>query len=147
MFTRMGELLVEYGELTNDELSAILAEQKTSYRAFGHIAAERFDVSEEAIWRAWAEQYAQFCPWVDLGRERIDPLALERLSAEDARSRLLLPLRWQDGDLVLVTARDRLAESLQFVDRELDEDALLWLAEANDLAAAIDWVYRNAAIG
>lgn len=133
MFHRMGELLVEYGELSREALESILREQARWYRAFGRIAAERFGVSEEAIRRAWAEQYARYCPRVDLRHERLDPAVQTALAPEDCLRQRLLPLRRQDGDLVLVTDRASLAAALQFVDEQIDEPTMIWLAAPRDL--------------
>ena len=100
MFKRMGELLVECGELTPAQLAGILAEQKSSYRPFGSIASRHFHVPSSAIWAAWAMQYAGFCPRVDLAAEPRDAKALSNLSAANTWILRLLPIRWHVGDLV-----------------------------------------------
>lgn len=137
MLQRMGELLVEHGELEQDQLDVILSEQQRDYRPFGKIARDRFNVHETAIWRAWAAQYANFCPRVDLEKEWSDPRVAELLSPEEAWKFRILPLREQDGDLVLVTTEGALATALRFADERLGEAALVWLAPAQALRAAL----------
>ncbi len=146
MFKRIGELLVSYGELTTAELSMIHAEQERYYRPFGRIAAEMFGVSEAALWQAWAEQYGAYCPTIDLAQE--PPLThlglLQELSPCEARQYNLLPIRYHDGDLILTTTIEYLAEALRFLDTRADEKnpALVWLTNSNvELRNAINQVY------
>ncbi|MFW5653648.1 MAG: hypothetical protein ACOC0P_06340 [Planctomycetota bacterium] len=144
MFRRMGELLVEAGELSADELRDIIEEQQRVYRPFGRIAASRFQVTEAAIWRAWAAQYACYCPRVDINREERDVTVQPFLSASEAMQRLMLPLRYHDGDLVVVTADAALSAALQYVDRQTSgaDAVVLWLADdAHALVEAIGRAY------
>lgn len=141
MFTRIGELLVRYGELSSEELSMILAEQRRSYRPFGRIASEMFDVHETAIWRAWSEQYAQYCPTIDLETEYRDPAVSDELNAEDAWEHRLLPLRKHDGELIMVTTIQKLALALHFIDKAFEHTVTVWLAEQNQLEATLEEVY------
>lgn len=131
MFRRMGELLVAAGELTAAELQEIIDEQARVYRPFGRIAASRFQVREEAIWSAWAVQYACYCPRVSVDSEHRDITVLDWISPSEAMERLLLPLRFHDGDLVVVTTTDALRAALQYVDRRNDprHSIVLWLAD------------------
>jgi MSHA biogenesis protein MshE len=132
MFGRIGELLVEYGELSQGDLEDILQEQKRVYRPFGRIAASRFGVSDQAIWRAWAQQYACYCPRIDVRRESADPDLIDRLTRDQAVALSLLPLREQDGDLIMVTVEPMLDHVLRFVDESPDFSAVIWLTD--DLA-------------
>lgn len=129
MFKRIGERLVRYGVLSDDELRMIVAEQRREYRPFGQIASEMFGVDEAMIWRAWAEQYATFCPRVNLDSEEPDPGVYAELNAEEAHAFRVLPLRQQDGDLILVTSEDDLPAALYFLDRRIDKSVVVWLAE------------------
>lgn len=144
MFKRMGELLVECGELTPEQLRGILAEQQRSYRPFGQIASKHFHVPTEAIWNAWALQYARFCPRVELSCEPREAQTLANLSAGNAWSHRLLPLRWHDGDLVLATCVSRLARALQFVDEHIETATIVWLTDSiHALEDALRAAYPN----
>ena len=135
MFRRMGELLVEYGELSAADLEAILVEQKTKYRPFGQIAAQRCGVPTGAVWRAWAEQYARYCPRVHVTKEKRDPAVAGSLMPMQAWVFRLLPLRRHDGDLVLVTSPSRLPMALQFADESLPrESVVIWLCHESTQA-------------
>lgn len=142
MFQRIGELLVRYGELSSEELSTILAEQRRDYRPFGRIAADMFDISESAIWNAWSEQYAEYCPRIQLDEQFQEPAVLDELTAEEAWEFHLLPLRCQDGDLILITSENHLPKALHFLDRRLDKAVLVWLADDPDqLRSALSKAY------
>ncbi len=144
MFKRIGELLVECGELTSDQLAGILAEQKRSYQPFGSIASRRFHVPQAAIWAAWAIQYARFCPRVDLANEPREAAALSNVSADYAWDLRLLPIRWHDGDLVLVTCLSHLAMALHFVDEHVDAPTIIWLTDSiHALEDALRAAYPN----
>lgn len=146
MFRRMGELLVDYGELSPDELEAILRQQERHYQPFGHIAAALFDIDEQAIWRAWADQYARCCPRVHIEREPRDDDVLGSVPADEAWSCHLLPLREHDGDLIMVTDEAHLAHALHHVDRSIERSVVLWLAhDPQRLVDAIQTVYPQLA--
>ncbi len=148
MLRKIGELLLEWGELQPHELDEILHEQNRRYRAFGIIAAERFNVPQEAVWKAWAEQYAACCPRVEIAAQHRDPAAASEVSPEDARRLRLLPLRYQDGDLICVTSRANLPRALAFLDDGVETPALLWLADdEHALARALDEAYPPDAAG
>ncbi|NOG55697.1 MAG: hypothetical protein HND57_15460 [Planctomycetes bacterium] len=130
MFRRMGELLVEYGEITLAQLDQILAEQRQRYRPFGTIAADLCHVHETAIWRAWAHQYAQCCPRVRLSNEVVDESVLHYIHPQQAWEYRMLPLREHDGDLIVVTSQRRLPLSLHYIDRFMNHSVVVWLADS-----------------
>ena len=53
---RLGDLLIQQGLLTNEQLTRSLDEQKRSGRKLGRIVVEQGYVTEEAIARALARQ-------------------------------------------------------------------------------------------
>jgi len=127
MFQRMGELLIQCGELTREQLDDVLAEQEHRYRPFGTIASELYGIHETAIWRAWSYQYARHCPRVHLADQHPDPAVRDVITPEQAWEYRLLPLRDQDGDLILLTTERRLAAVLHFADHHLDCPVMVWL--------------------
>jgi len=130
VFKRIGELLVECGELKTDDLARILAAQQHAYQPFGRIASQLFRVKESAIWSAWAQQYARFCPRIELAGEPNSREVLANLTPTSAWNHRLLPLRWHDGDLVMVTCPPRLARALQFVDARIEVPTVIWLTDS-----------------
>ncbi len=142
MFKRIGELLVHYGELSNEELAMILTEQRRVYRPFGRIASEMFSIHETAIWRAWSEQYLEYAPEVDLDQQHRDSAVENEITPEDAHKYHLLPLRCHDGDLIMVTSRQYLPIALHYVDTLHASAILVWIAsDAEQLERTLDEVY------
>ncbi len=141
MFTKMGELLVRYGELSQEELEVILFEQRRKYRPFGRIAADMFGIHETAIWRAWSEQYAKYCPRVELDHQHQDLSVCSILSPDAAWQHRVLPLRFQDGDLILVTSEERLPVALNYVDTHIKHSNIMWLTGNVHLETALMETY------
>jgi type IV pilus assembly protein PilB len=102
--TLLGELLVRRGELSEEQLAAVLAEQKQSQGRLGELLIAQRIVSPAAIARALAEQYG--LEFIDLEHEPIDPEAASLLSERVARRYGALPVRFLAGELVLVAVRD-----------------------------------------
>lgn len=64
---RLGDLLVQHGVLTREQVEDILVEQQAVGRPFGELAGCLFGVPPQAVERAWAEQYAMLTGEYDLG--------------------------------------------------------------------------------
>ena len=102
--TLLGELLVRRGELSEDQLAAVLLEQEQSEARLGELLLAQRIVSASAIARALAEQYG--LEFVDLEQEPIDPDAASLLPERVARRYGALPVRFLAEELVLVAVRD-----------------------------------------
>ena len=61
----LGEVLVEQGLLSEQDVYKILEHQKKSGRPFGELAEKLCNISTEAIEEAWAYQYAFNAPTID----------------------------------------------------------------------------------
>ena len=62
---RLGQLLVERGMLTEEQVGRVLAQQQETGEPFGVLAERLFGVEPEAIEEAWARQYAGLTRTVD----------------------------------------------------------------------------------
>jgi len=102
--TLLGELLIRRGELSEDQLAAVLLEQEQSQARLGELLLAQRIVSAAAIARALAEQYG--LEFVDLEHEPIDPEAASLLPERVARRYGALPVRFLAEELVLVAVRD-----------------------------------------
>lgn len=100
---RMGEILVEQGVLTAEQLHGILNEQsRDPQRRFGTLVVERGYTSEAMVARILAAQLR--LPFVELTPESIDPKAPPLISAHLARLHRAVPVRQELGKLVLAMA-------------------------------------------
>ncbi len=130
---RIGELLVGQGSLTKDEVQAILDEQKTTGRPFGDLAERMFGVSADDIEKAWIEQYISLGTTVDLESQRIDTEVLRVLNRRQAWQFQMLPMRYDENDLVVATSEEKLPRAMNFAWRKLKDPIFFLIAKRPQL--------------
>jgi len=74
---RIGQILIEHGVLSEQQVFEIVEAQKKLTLPFGVLAERMFDVTLESIERAWIEQYHRFTGTIDLERQAFDDEALK----------------------------------------------------------------------
>ncbi len=102
MSTKLGQLLINEGAITPDQLELALAEQKRVGAKLGTILVDLGLVSDDTISRSLATQNG--VEHVDLLRERPTPDVLELVSQQLASECEVLPLRVEQSALVLAMA-------------------------------------------
>jgi hypothetical protein len=137
MIVQLGQLLVQAGVLTQDQVEAALLEQARSGDPLGLICERRFGVDPERIETAWALQYAQITRRVDPLGEVTDPHAMELVSRRQAWQFSVLPLRFDGPELMLATTQANLHRALRFANKILGMPAYFVLAEREALGAAL----------
>lgn len=131
---RIGEILVEQGVLSEQQVFEIVAAQRKGAVPFGVLAERMFDVTPESIEKAWVEQYHRFTGTIDLRQERVDADALRVINRRQAWQFEVLPLRYEPGGELLVAAsRARLARAVTFVARKLAPVVFFRIAESQQL--------------
>src|SRR5664279_3396640 len=80
---RTGEILIEMGVLTQDQLEQALAEQRVSHMRVGEIALAKGWVGKHDLLQALARRLG--VKYVDMPGVRLDPVASELISQRDAR--------------------------------------------------------------
>jgi hypothetical protein len=100
----LGSLLVREGLISNEQLELALIDQQETGLRVGELLVQWGWVESAAISRALAEQFD--LDFVDLDAEKIDPAAVARLSARDARSHNALPIRFLEDGRLLVGVAD-----------------------------------------
>jgi len=100
---RLGELLLERGLLSSEQLASALIEQKRLRRPLGQILLENGTVEEKALASALSQHFR--VPLVDFGHARISKDALALIPEGYARQHLILPLQI-DGDTLEVATVD-----------------------------------------
>ena len=101
---RTGEVLIEMGVLTQQQVDQLLAEQQVSNLRVGDIALARGWVSKRDLMQALARRLG--VRYLDLGEVRVDPLCLDLLSAKDARRYSAIPVSFIDEHTLLVAMAD-----------------------------------------
>src|SRR5688500_20379625 len=102
---RLGEVLLREGILTREQLTAAMADQKTSKHRLGYVLAKLGLVPELEITKVLARQYRM--PAVDLSRFEVDPRILKLVPADMATKGVVLPLKREGRTLKIGRASCR----------------------------------------
>ncbi|RMH23472.1 MAG: hypothetical protein D6693_11485 [Planctomycetota bacterium] len=137
MATRLGQVLVESGVLTEDQVEAILRAQEASRRPFGALAEEMFHVPPEAVEQAWARQYEQIAEAVNPADESLDDDVLALVDRRQAWQFRLMPLRREGGELRVATTRAHLPRAMRFALRHFGQACYFVLTTPEQLAEAL----------
>jgi type IV pilus assembly protein PilB len=99
-----GEVLVDMGLLTQEQVDQAAAEQQVSHQRIGEIALSKGWVTKGDLMQALARRIG--CNYLDLAVTRVDPVALELISERDARRYSAIPVNFVDEHTVLVAMAD-----------------------------------------
>lgn len=142
---RIGDLLVNDGKITEADLMAALAEQKTSGHKLGKILVSKGLTSENEITNLLAKQLR--LPTVDLINHDIDLEIAQLIPEEMARRFRVLAISRLSEDAILVAMSDPSdVFALDEVDELLGEETQAGVIGDSALSRAIDQVYRGQAI-
>ncbi|MDR7486055.1 MAG: response regulator [Armatimonadota bacterium] len=100
--TRLGEVLVVHGLITEEQLARALEAQSGNGRRLGQILVEQGALTEDDI--AWALSHQLGYPYIFLTPEIVDAEAVRRLPEEFLRDRRILPILAFGGELTLAMA-------------------------------------------
>ena len=130
---QIGELLVEQGVLTREQVKQILQVQKLSHRPFGDLAERLFAIDPKAVEDAWVEQYLRLAGVIDLEQQQIDADCLRLLSRRQAWQFHLLPLHRERDSISMATDAESLVRSVNFATKAIDEPVYFLVAERQQL--------------
>jgi len=130
---QIGQLLVEQGALSAEQVEHILKVQKLSHRPFGDLAERIYGIDPKVIEDAWVEQYVRTAGTIDLRDQRIDEDALRTLNRRQAWQFHLLPMNRDQNNLNVATSMEALIRAVNFSARKLDEPIYFRLAERSQL--------------
>ncbi|MDP1537268.1 MAG: GspE/PulE family protein [Burkholderiales bacterium] len=99
---RLGELLVQQGLITKDQLAIVLAEQRNSNIPIGRLLVRLGFVTETAIRDIMARTVGQES--IDLAQVIADPEALSLVPEDFARRNHLLPIAYEPAEHLLTIA-------------------------------------------
>ena len=138
---RLGDLLIQQGLLTDEQLKTALEEQKLTGRKLGRIFVDSAYVSEEQISQALARQLR--IPFVDLKTFQVKTELTKLLPEAQARRFRAVALEERGGAILvgLVDPTDLLAydEIARITRRDLE----LAVVTESQLLATIDRIYRR----
>ena len=137
----IGELLVDGGHLTAEQLEVALEQQREFGRRLGEILLARGWISGRVLAEALAAQHN--LEFIDLARTEVDPVAAGLLQPKFARAHQTLPVRILAGGDALVAVAD--PTNLQVQDElriAIPRPIRLAVAESDVLDGALARIYR-----
>ncbi len=134
---RLGQLLVESGMLTEEQVGRVIAQQQETGEPFGVLAERLFGVAPEAIEDAWARQYVGLTRTVDPEVEVVEPRASELVTRRQAWQVRILPLRFEGRELVMATTQRHLRRALRFATNVIGVPVFFVMAEPHALGRAL----------
>jgi type IV pilus assembly protein PilB len=102
---RLGQVLIELGQITEGQLADALAQQKQSGQRLGQILIEKNYITEDVLQQSLSKMLD--IPFVDLDTVRIDPGMSEILPEAMMTSNLLVPIR-KEGNVLTIAIYDPL---------------------------------------
>jgi hypothetical protein len=135
--SRLGQMLVEEGVLTPDEVAQVLEAQAQSGRPFGLLCERLLGIAPSVIEDAWARQYAAMTRTIDPVTESFDSAAIELVSRRQAWQFRVLPIRFDDQDLMMATTQAHLRRALGFATQTIGVPVYFVLCEPQRLGEAL----------
>jgi hypothetical protein len=132
---RLGEILVEQGLLTREEVKQILQAQQRQGRPFGVLAEQLFGLDPRFVESAWVKQYARLAGTVDLASVEVDDECIDLINRRQAWQFHLAVVGHEEGELVVITDEKHLARALRFAAATFREPTFFRVAESTALEA------------
>jgi len=138
---RIGELLVRQGILTEAQVESVLEIQTGRTEPFGSICERLYGVAPEVVEDAWVEQYTELTGSLQPDFDTCDPAVIDLLTRRQAWQFRIVPIRWEDGAVVLATTKSHLQRALRFVTSTLSFPVYFLITDATTLGESLDRYY------
>jgi type IV pilus assembly protein PilB len=137
---RLGNLLLERGLVSADQLDEARTEQARTGRPLGRLLLERQALSEADLAQVVAE--AAGLEYVDLDEHPIDPTATAVISDVMARRYTALPVSWDGDDLVVAMADPSNVVAVDDIRSITRADVRVVVSTPSSITSAIDRSHR-----
>lgn len=144
MKVRLGEIMVEQGVLTKQQVEDVLAEQQRTSRPFGVLAEQLFGIDPSVIESSWSQQYARLTRTVDLDVEAFEAHATELVSRRQAWQFQIVPVRFDGDELMIATTVEYLPRALRFANNVIGLPVYFVMTERSALMVALTKHYSIA---
>ena len=138
---RIGDLLIAHKVISQDQLNAALADQKTSGRKLGRVLIEKGFISEEQLLQFLAQQLK--IPFIDLKRYHYKPEVVRLIPETHARRFRAVALEDSKEGLLIGMADPTDIFAYDELARVLRRALRLAVVKEADLLGTIDRVYRR----
>src|SRR6266498_2335359 len=132
---QLGQILLEQGLITNEQLERALGEHRSTARSLGRTLIDLGYIRERDLVMALAEQVG--LDFVDLSEHQIDPLAASLLPEQLARRYRALPIGERDGKLLVAMSDPANVFALDDIRSITNRDVQPIVATASDVERAI----------
>jgi general secretion pathway protein E len=136
----LGEMLVDAGLLTTEQVDSIIQEARTQNVRMGELLVTKGLVSQQDIAMVLSLQLN--IPLVDLKRDRVNPEALCYVPEDYARSHTLVPLDVTSDSIVVVMADPADIQVVEDLKARSRKSILPAVATPDDIKEAINLSYR-----
>jgi len=137
MAVQLGQVLVEKGVLTPEQVQAIVQKQNSTRRPFGALAEEMFGVHSECVENAWASQYSEIAEHIDPADEAIDRSVLDLIDRRQAWQFRMIPMRQDGSEIRVATTHEHLLRAMRFALRHFGQACYFVLTQPEQLADAL----------
>lgn len=138
---QLGEMLLEAGVISQDQLdSALAAQAESPNRSLAEILVDQGSAGEEVVAQAAAAQHRVL--YVNLSNDNVDPAAAGLISLKIAQQHQCVPVRATQDSLVLAMADPLNVIAIEDVERASSRSVRPVMATQSAIAAAIGRVYR-----
>lgn len=139
---RLGDLLVEHGLISNEQLMQALAEQKRSGHKLGRLLVERGYVKEDKVLELVSRQLQ--IPYIDLKRYQFEPDTIRLIPEMVSRRYRAIALKeMPDGALLVGMADATDIFAFDEIAKQVKRPILQAVVKEADLIETIDMVYRR----
>lgn len=138
---RIGDLLVQNGVLTENQLQQALAKQKSTGQRLGRTLINLGFVQEDKFLGFLSEQLN--IPFVDLRRFKFDNAVVQRLTETHARRFRAIALSNKNGLLMIGMADPTDIYAIDALERILQQPIQQAVVRESELLATLDLVYRR----
>jgi len=138
---QLGELLIERGILSQQQLEKSLAFQKERGGLIGEILVELGFVKEEDIAQALTAQYG--FPYLPLSNYEINPEIISVIPGRVARQYLLVPIDKIGNNLTLAMSNPLNVQAIEDVELLSGCSVQTFVSTSSDLKKAIEKYYKE----
>jgi type IV pilus assembly protein PilB len=137
---QLGDILLEDGLLTTDQLSVAVDQHQTLGRSLGRVLVDQGILSETQLVAALAQQIG--LRFIDLSDFPVDGSALARIPGSVCRQHMAIPIGFEEGRIVVAMADPANVFAADDIRTISGYEVLPAVATRADVAAAIDRYYR-----
>lgn len=138
---RIGDLLVQKGVITEEQLQQALIKQRSTGARLGRTLIHLGFIQEEQFLQFLSEQLG--IPFVDLRRYQFDTAVVQRLAETHARRFRAIALSEQNGVLLVGMADPTDIHALDTIERILQQPIEPAVVRESELLTTLDMIYRR----